>query len=365
MGVPCLGFVACALLCAVPAGSAPSYSITFSRTGFGSQFYAIQATPLLHHDSFTIPGGLNSTFVGDAFAYPGHIGQTNRIETLSTGPNNSNTYQVDCAATADDFIISGPPATSVAGQLHLRIRGQFSRAGGFAGSAGHGSKLNVDVRARFGAYSAIGDLVDNNSTTSGTGILAGLTDPSLDFVFELPGNFPVGAPFNVVMALRSNEYTYGNSSTLPNPGFVMVDASSTPDLGLFLEESGGQVMTLPAGYTLTSASWGVVDNHFSSVVGVEPTLAPGPLQLSLGPNPASGMVRILLTLPGAGIARVSVYDLAGRRVRVLSEGERQAGRSELVWDGRTDAGGTAGAGLYFARAEAGGRCVSRRFIRVH
>jgi len=40
----------------------------------------------------------------------------------------------------------------------------------------------------------------------------------------------------------------------------------------------------------------------------------------------------------AGLVVIGVYDVQGRRVRGLLEGERPEGTIRLLWDGQTDAG---------------------------
>ncbi|MCX7022067.1 MAG: M1 family aminopeptidase, partial [bacterium] len=50
------------------------------------------------------------------------------------------------------------------------------------------------------------------------------------------------------------------------------------------------------------------------------------------PSPAAGAVNVRFDLPEAGRAEVSVYDLAGRRVGTLFEGDLAAGRHEVSWD---------------------------------
>mgnify|MGYP000974098669 CR=1 FL=1 len=50
-----------------------------------------------------------------------------------------------------------------------------------------------------------------------------------------------------------------------------------------------------------------------------------------------------------------VYDLLGREVAVLTEGERSAGRHEAVWDGRDASGRAVSSGVYLYRLEAGGQ----------
>jgi hypothetical protein len=46
---------------------------------------------------------------------------------------------------------------------------------------------------------------------------------------------------------------------------------------------------------------------------------------------------------------LAVHDLHGRRIAVLADGERPAGRQFAMWSGRTDRGARAGAGIYFVR----------------
>ena len=49
--------------------------------------------------------------------------------------------------------------------------------------------------------------------------------------------------------------------------------------------------------------------------------------------------------------RVGVYDLSGRRVRDLFDGDAGTGIYEFTWDGRADGGGLMPAGLYMLRTE--------------
>jgi hypothetical protein len=85
-----------------------------------------------------------------------------------------------------------------------------------------------------------------------------------------------------------------------------------------------------------------------------------PSQLVLAapvPNPAHGRVAFAFALPHTGSARLEVFDLAGRRVRVLATGPRLAGRYVQGWDLADDTGRPAPAGVYLARltTEAGAR----------
>jgi len=83
---------------------------------------------------------------------------------------------------------------------------------------------------------------------------------------------------------------------------------------------------------------------------------PAPV-LALGavPNPFNPGTTFTLSAPTPGRARLEIFDLRGRRVRTLWEGEVPAGETSVPWDGRTDAGRGAGAGTYLGRVTLAGR----------
>ncbi len=95
---------------------------------------------------------------------------------------------------------------------------------------------------------------------------------------------------------------------------------------------------------------------------------PGPsprfMTLSLPvPNPARHATSIGLSLPVPGRARVAVYDLAGREVRVLYDKYAPA-PAVIRWDGRDARGKAAPSGVYWIRAEAAGRKLERKLVWV-
>jgi hypothetical protein len=82
------------------------------------------------------------------------------------------------------------------------------------------------------------------------------------------------------------------------------------------------------------------------------------------PNPFNPRTTIRFDLPGVGQVRLAIYDLAGRLVKVLVEGERAAGSYEAVWDGRDTSGHSAPSGSYLARLVAGGKVEGVRLSLV-
>jgi glucose/arabinose dehydrogenase len=77
------------------------------------------------------------------------------------------------------------------------------------------------------------------------------------------------------------------------------------------------------------------------------------------PNPFSGRAVVGYELAAGSAVRVAVYDVLGREVAVLVDGERPAGRHEVVLDGSS-----LPAGAYLVRLEAGGRVETARLTLV-
>jgi flagellar hook assembly protein FlgD len=84
------------------------------------------------------------------------------------------------------------------------------------------------------------------------------------------------------------------------------------------------------------------------------------------PSPSRGPASLFYAIaPGeAGHVSVRVYDVTGRAVRTLFEGERGPGQYEARWDGSDAMGATVRSGIYFARLEAGGRRLTQRIVTV-
>ncbi|MFN8549221.1 MAG: C10 family peptidase [Candidatus Eisenbacteria bacterium] len=82
----------------------------------------------------------------------------------------------------------------------------------------------------------------------------------------------------------------------------------------------------------------------------------------VGPIPTRGPLHLRFTLPRAGVTQLAIFDAAGRRRRELVHGEMSAGRAQIDWDGRDEAGRTLPSGTYFARLVAPGLTLSERVI---
>jgi len=82
------------------------------------------------------------------------------------------------------------------------------------------------------------------------------------------------------------------------------------------------------------------------------------------PNPFGDATRFTFALPRGALAKLEIYDTAGRRVRRLVDGWRAAGNHDVRWRGDDDAGNRVEAGVYFCRFEAGAFRTVRRVARM-
>ena len=102
----------------------------------------------------------------------------------------------------------------------------------------------------------------------------------------------------------------------------------------------------------------------------EPTAAPDlplamPALYPCYPNPFNPVTTISYDLPESGTVHLGVYDVAGRLVKSLVDGEAvAAGRHEVQWDGRDKAGRVVSAGIYLCQLDTGGYSETRRMALV-
>ncbi|MGH2570734.1 MAG: FlgD immunoglobulin-like domain containing protein, partial [bacterium] len=89
-----------------------------------------------------------------------------------------------------------------------------------------------------------------------------------------------------------------------------------------------------------------------------------PEALAIRPNPFRSAASIRWTAPRVGSVRIAVYDLSGRLVRVLENGERPAGDGETAWDGRDARGRPVANGVYTVRIETADGTAMRKVVRL-
>jgi hypothetical protein len=104
--------------------------------------------------------------------------------------------------------------------------------------------------------------------------------------------------------------------------------------------------------------------HRRIVEDNKPTL---PKEFALGPaipNPFNSSVELHFEVPEKARVRLEIWDVLGRRVRVVFDGEVEAGAHSVVWDGKDSRGGNAPSGVYFYRLVADKVSLVRRMTLI-
>ncbi len=93
---------------------------------------------------------------------------------------------------------------------------------------------------------------------------------------------------------------------------------------------------------------------------VPPPALPALLQNRPNPFNPSTVIRYVVPGPAPEPVTLRVYDVQGRAVATLVSRRVDPGYYDVRWDGRDDHGGSVSSGIYFYRAEIGGRVFTRR-----
>ena len=86
------------------------------------------------------------------------------------------------------------------------------------------------------------------------------------------------------------------------------------------------------------------------------------MALGASPNPFTLSTTISFNLASAQSVDLSIYDVSGRHLRTIVEGEIPVGNHLAVWDGRDKQGNPMTSGIYFYRLIAGDQAETRRLI---
>ena len=77
--------------------------------------------------------------------------------------------------------------------------------------------------------------------------------------------------------------------------------------------------------------------------------------LNNSPNPFYGTTRITYSMARTGNASISIFDLAGRKIVDIHNGNLRAGKHVFYWNAKTKSAGT-----YICRFKAGNKVITRR-----
>jgi PKD repeat protein len=131
-------------------------------------------------------------------------------------------------------------------------------------------------------------------------------------------------------------------------------------------EMGDFTVTLITGNSCSQDTLVLVEKvHVVGITGVDPAVVNRFVLGQNVPNPFNPITTIHFELPTATRVRLQVYDISGRLVRTLLNGESLgAGRQEVIWYGKNDSGRQVAAGVYFYHLNAGSFQDTKRMTLV-
>ena len=92
----------------------------------------------------------------------------------------------------------------------------------------------------------------------------------------------------------------------------------------------------------------------------------GAASIAIAPNPlAGGYATVRYSLPKAGLATLTVFDVTGRTVRTLASGRQKAGFYSVSWDARDSHGRQVPYGVYFYRLDTPGFRSVKKAVVAH
>ncbi|GJM44907.1 MAG: hypothetical protein DHS20C21_17490 [Gemmatimonadota bacterium] len=167
------------------------------------------------------------------------------------------------------------------------------------------------------------------------------------------------------LVLSPEELVLSVDEDVPGLGQMVVDpgARGAPSgvLGATTWNFDGSVLTL-GGFSGTGSTvrvlWGAVSVKDDRAAIREVALTAG------RPNPFGNGFVAELALPEPAQVLVEVLDVRGRRLRILLDERRDAGRHRLAWDGNDPYGRPAADGVYFLRMSALGRTLTAKAVKI-
>ena len=246
-----------------------------------------------------------------------------------------------------------------------------------------------------------GFAIDDISVTVVTGGGGAITAETESNNTSGTANGPVGTGVGVTGSISSSsdqDYFYFDVTTAGNVS-VSLSIGSGADLDWFLYNSA--LTEVARGYTTANPEVGnasvtpgryylMVDGYLSAVSSYTLTVNGGLANIAMigtekprhvheadairvplvnmlhanSPNPFRASTAIRFSVVEAGKALLMIYDLNGRKVRTLLNGELTAGEHTVQWNGRGDDGSVSKPGFYFYSLDAPGFRQTRKMVML-
>ncbi len=80
------------------------------------------------------------------------------------------------------------------------------------------------------------------------------------------------------------------------------------------------------------------------------------------PNPFNASTTISIEIDFSSYLKMSIVDLSGRLIKILSDGQKEAGKHSFIWTGLDESGAAVASGTYFVHTEANGIRSTRQLL---
>ncbi len=136
-------------------------------------------------------------------------------------------------------------------------------------------------------------------------------------------------------------FTYSDTTTFLTTIVVYVDAVS----GEWIDTQGVGIGSEPGSYQGMPKALTLSQNY---------------------PNPFNPSTTLRFTVPEGGVVEVSleIFDVRGRRIKTLYEGERDPGTYEVHWDGKCERGLDVAGGIFLAKLRSKNEVLVRKMTLV-
>jgi hypothetical protein len=143
-----------------------------------------------------------------------------------------------------------------------------------------------------------------------------------------------------------------------------VGSVDTPDYALGVAVSGSYAYVADGDSGLHILPTQCEDTSIDDV-GIGTSLLPRTFRLSQNyPNPFNPSTTISFDLPLTADNKrpvsITIYDIRGRRVRILIDSDLEHGSHKIHWDGRNDRGQSVASGIYLYTLKAGEEKFTRK-----
>lgn len=194
------------------------------------------------------------------------------------------------------------------------------------------------------AFVASYSLQDPNYTAIAA-FSAAFNGTAIDTRWQLATSEPLGAYRLVRRSDRDSAWTAVDSgSAAGSQGYsdANVTVGRTYDYRLFVTTTTG--------------------GDYASAIATVPVPSAKTALMQNAPNPFAGQTTIPYTLEGAADVTIDIFDVTGRRVARLKEGERAPGPHTALWNGRNGSGRPLASGVYFYRLVGSGVGVKKMIL---